>query len=93
MEPCGCDLERVRQQVVEDLVDPLSRGPRLSVLATADRELDAPLRRERRPRLRAILDRGGEVDLGRRRLRDVGSGEREQVVDEPREPPDLGKRA
>src|SRR5581483_1615173 len=89
---CRTRVDRVREEVVEHLLD--ARATRVDDRALAlGVEPEAPFGRERLPELDAACDHVVEVDgLGRRR-RDVHTCKREQLVDESRETVGLDERS
>lgn len=95
VDPGGrrCDLQGVREQVVEHLGDPGRRRPGDDLRLPAGDELDAPFRRQSLPGGDALARRGREVDRFRRRPVAVRPSQGQQAVDEQREALHLGEGA
>ena len=89
----GRDFERVVEEVVDDLLEPTRCGAH--ELAPANRRLDqhVPFGGERVPRVTATVEELVDRDRRRDGRRLLGAREREQPVDQTREPPDFGERA
>ena len=84
-------VERVREQVVEHLLDPPLAGADHAAVAPS-LEPHAALLAERRPELDAPLDDVAEPQIARQVAGGVGARKLEQLVDEPGEPLGLDER-
>src|SRR6185503_7418397 len=78
----GRDLESVREQVVENLLQPTRRGKRVQATLDPRHEPDLLLLGERRPGLDSLSEPGGDIELGRCAGGPVGASEGEQPVNE-----------
>jgi hypothetical protein len=89
----GRDFERVREQVVEYLLDPARGDEGVRAAVGARLELHLLLLGQRRPGLDALVDRGGDVELNGGAGGPVGTSESEQSVDERAEALEFVERA
>src|SRR5581483_11725872 len=89
--PCRACVDRVRQEVVEHLLDAGATGADDGALPLGF-EPEAPLGCERVPELDAFRDYVVEVDGSGRWRGDVHTSKREELVDEPRETVSLDER-